>query len=182
MAKRLELLRELVPNAAVIAVLVNPNNAERRRNARETFRTRRARSGCSCMSSTASTEGEIDAAFATSSSSGPVRSSSAAIRSSTASASNLSRWRRVMRMPAIYDDREFAAAGGLMSYGSQHTDELSSGRHLCRHGSSRASKPGRPARSCSRRKFELVINLKTAKALGLEVPPTLLARADEVIE
>ena len=84
------------------------------------------------------------------------------------------------RMPAMYPERLFVEAGGLMSYGADY-------RELYRHAAGqidqifKGAKPGeipffRPI------KFELVINLKTAKALGLDIPPTLLARADEVIE
>ena len=83
-------------------------------------------------------------------------------------------------VPAIYEWREFAASGGLISYGPSLTG-LFARSAFTRERSSRA--PSRPiCRSQQPTKFELVINLKTAKALGLTIPPSMLARADEVIE
>ena len=97
----------------------------------------------------------------------------------TAGASNWPNWRR-HRDPRDYPVREFAEVGGLMSYGTSLTDAWRQVASMPA-ASSRAPSP-RTCRSCRRRKFELVINAQTARMLGLTVPPTLLARADEVIE
>jgi len=83
-------------------------------------------------------------------------------------------------VPAIYEFSEYARAGGLISYGASLRAVLSPGRHLCREDP-QGRQARRPA-GLQPTTFELVINLNTAKALGLGIPPSILARADEVIE
>ena len=178
-AKRLELLRELVPSQRV-AVLVDPNNATATKSTLRDVEPARPRHGTANPSCAPGTSREIDAAFATVMRERPTLSSSVPLAFFAS--------RRIQHcqpgeppcMPAIYADREFAEVGGLMSYGTNLPMHASS-RRLCRpHPQGRPSPP--TCRWCRPPKFELVINLKTAKALGLEIPPTLLARADEVIE
>ena len=177
--KRLDLLSELVPQAGVIALLVNPNNpnAERiTRDVREAARDKRLK----FQILKASTESEIDAAFATLVQlhiGGLVVGADPFFRSKGEQLVALARRDAV---PAIYFGREFAAAGGLISYGPSvarmyHQAGIYAGRIL------KGAKPSDlPVQEPT--KFELVVNLNTAKALGLTIPPAILARADEVIE
>ncbi len=177
--KRLELLAELVPQAKVIALLVNPNNAIAERQTRELPEAARAK-GLQLHILKAGTESEIDAAFAT-----LVELHAGALVVGSDSFFGNRRERLVAlashhAVPAIYDTREFAAAGGLISYGSSRTGEwrlmgVYAGKIL--KGDKPADLPVQQPTT-----FELVVNLKTAKALGLTVPPSILARADEVIE
>jgi putative ABC transport system substrate-binding protein len=179
-AKRIELLHELLPAAKKIAFLVNPTNrALAEADTTEAQMTARVL-GVNLLVLNASSQSEIDAAFATlileradalltnSESFFMVQSDQLAVLAARHS------------VPAIYAYRENAVAGGLMSYGSNFlnaTRELGlyTGRIL------KGEKPGDlPVQQAT--KLELTINLKTAKSLGLEVPPTLVARADEVIE
>jgi putative tryptophan/tyrosine transport system substrate-binding protein len=178
--KRLELLRELLPKATIIALLVNPTSplvAETMsRDLQSTSRTL----GVQLHILNASAEGDFDTVFATLAqlrAAGLVIAPDAMFinRSEQLAALTLRH-----AVPAITQFREFAAAGGLMSYGGSFTDTarqvgVFAGRIL------KGEKPGDlPVQQAT--KVELIINLKAAKALGITVPPGVLARADEVIE
>jgi putative ABC transport system substrate-binding protein len=178
-AKRLELVHELVPDATSIAVLTNPaspSSVADRRSVQEAA----GATGQRLNVATASTDEELDAAFLRLG-----QQKVAALVVSTDAFFNTRRRQlialaRQHGIPTIYYERVFALDGGLVSYGTSIVDAyrhcgISIGKIL--HG----TKPGDlPVEQPT--KFELVINLKTAEALGLTVPPTLIARADEVIE
>jgi putative tryptophan/tyrosine transport system substrate-binding protein len=177
--KQLGLLRDLVPNAGVIAMLVNPNETWTETQTTSAEVAARA-VGQPLLILRASTEREIDAAFVAL---GQQRVGALLVASSpffVTRADYLIALVARHALPAIYFRREIADAGGLMSYGTS-TAELYgqvgvyTGRIL--KGEKPADLPVMQAT-----KFEFVINLKTAKALGLEISPMLLARADEVIE
>jgi len=179
-AKRLGLLRELLPAAARVAVLVNPADAVRAESTVRDLEAAARAIGLQIQVLNASTSGEIEAAFA-------------ALAGERADVLFVApdaffNDRRVQlatlaarhTIPATYAQRDYVEIGGLMSYGSSVTDAyrqvgVYAGRIL--KGEKPANLP-----VVLPTKFELVINLPTARALGLTVPPTLLARADEVIE
>jgi putative tryptophan/tyrosine transport system substrate-binding protein len=177
--KRLGLLRELRPDATSIGVLVNPNVAYIDAQVND-IRSSAASIGREIVILNASTIAEIDAAFAT------LRQMRADVLSVAVDPFFFDRASQIVvlaarhAVPALYFRREFAAVGGLMSYGSNAAEGyrvlgVYAGRIL------KGEKPGDlPIQLPT--KFELVINLSTARALALEVPPSLLARADEVIE
>jgi putative tryptophan/tyrosine transport system substrate-binding protein len=177
--KRLGILRELRPDATSIGVLVNPNVAYIDAQLND-IRSSAASIGREIVILNASTIAEIDAAFAT------LRRVRAEALSVAVDPFFFDRGSQIVvlaarhAVPALYFRREFAAVGGLMSYGSNATEGyrvlgVYAGRIL------KGEKPGDlPIQLPT--KFELVINLSTARALALEVPPSLLARADEVIE
>jgi putative tryptophan/tyrosine transport system substrate-binding protein len=177
--KRVEMLSELVPGAKMIAVLVNPNNAIAGRMVQDVQEAARTR-GLQLGILKASTESEIDAAFAT-----LVELNADALVLPSDAYFNSRREQLVAlasrySVPAIYDWREYAAAGGLISYGPS----LTAAYRLVGVYTGKILKGAKPADLPVQQPttFELVVNLKTAKALGLTVPPSILARADEVIE
>jgi putative ABC transport system substrate-binding protein len=178
-AKRFELLRELVPKADAIAFLVNPNNAVAELDTSDA-RAAAAALGQKLIVLKAGSEGDIDPAFtaiAEQRAGGLLQQLDPFLQSRR---DQLVALAARYRLPAIYERRDFAAAGGLMSYGTSLSDAL----RLVGNYAGRLLKGEKPANLPMQQpvKFELVVNLKTAKALRLEVPPTVLASADEVIE
>jgi putative tryptophan/tyrosine transport system substrate-binding protein len=177
--KRLELLSELVPQAGVIALLVNPNNANAERIIRDGQEAARAK-GVRLTILKAGSASEIDTAFATFV---PLHAGALVVSADpflTSRREQLAALASHHAVPAIYAWREFAASGGLISYGSSLTAAfllvgIYAGKIL--KGAKPADLPVQQPTT-----FELVVNLNTAKALGLTVPPSILARADEVIE
>jgi ABC-type uncharacterized transport system substrate-binding protein len=178
-AKHIELLHELVPHAGLVAVLVNPNNPESL-TYEPGVQEGALGLGLKVLVLNAGTADEIDAAFEK-----LVRQRAGAVIIAsdpfyTARASQFVVLTARHAVPAIYSNREMITTGGLISYGNSVSDaHRRAGIYV-----GRILKGIKPANLPIDRatKFELVVNLRTAKALGLDVPPTLLARADEVIE
>jgi putative tryptophan/tyrosine transport system substrate-binding protein len=177
--KRLGLLHELVPKATIVALLVNPNNPESVRQPSELQHAARA-IGLQLVVLTATSAGDIDAAFTTMVQNrvgGLLIGSDPFFTNRREQIIGLAAQHAI---PTIYLGREIVEAGGLMSYGNSLPDVYR------RAGiqTARILKGAKPSELPvdQETKFELVINLKTAKTLGLEIPPDLLARADEVIE
>jgi putative ABC transport system substrate-binding protein len=179
MPKRLELLREVMPAASTIAIFVNENQGE------ADIRAKRAQETARSLNWTVEvlkvgTDSEIAAAFAKS-----AKSQANAILIDSNSFFNsrselLGRLALQHAVPTIYQSREFVAAGGLMSYGASLADAyrlmgIYTGRIL--HGEKPADLPVQ-----QQTKIDFIVNLKTAKALGLKMPTSILLRADEVIE
>ena len=177
--KRLGLLRELVPSAASIAVLLNPTNANFQTQLRGVQDAARDL-GQQVSILSANTEREIDVAFATVAQSGARALLVGSDPFFSSERDQVIALAARHAIPAIYEGREFATAGGLASYGTSLADAyrqaaLYAGRIL--KGEKPADLP-----IVQPTKFEFVINLKTAKTLGLDVSPGLAASADEIIE
>ena len=178
-AKRLELLHELVPTATIIALLVNPTTPAAETVTREAQAAARGL-GLQLHVLHASSDRDFDTVFATVA---QLRAGALVIGADpffTSQSKQLAELTVRHGVPTVYEFREFAAAGGLISYGSSIADAyrlagVYTGRIL--KGEKPADLPVQQAT-----KVELVINLKTAKALGITFPLTLLGRADEVIE
>jgi putative tryptophan/tyrosine transport system substrate-binding protein len=177
--KRLELAHELIPTATTMALLLNSKNPEAESQLRE-LQIAASALGLQLHILYASNELDLETAFTTL---GQLRASVLVIGSDTFFTSRsgiLAALAIRHAMPTIFQNREFATAGGLVSYGGSVTDAY----RLAGYYTGRILKGDKPADLPVQQatKIELIINLKTAKALGLEVPPSLLARADEVIE
>jgi putative ABC transport system substrate-binding protein len=178
--KQLELLRELVPTATRVAALVNPANATIIESTLKDLEPAAHALGLQIRIVRASTSHEIDAAFVNFARERPDALFVGGDPLFNSRRTQLALLAGHHEIPAIYSGREYAEAGGLMSYGSNITDAyrqvgVYTGRIL------KGAKPADlPVVQSS--KFELVINAQTARLLGFTVPPTLLARADEVIE
>ena len=178
-AKRLEVLREVVPNANIIGALFNPNRPGVDAQIRDLVASAQT-AGTQLLVMRAGTPAELETAFAAFE-----RQPVQALVVTADPFFNSVRDKLVellahSRVPAVYQWREFTAVGGLVSYGPSILDAYHQGGLYI----ARILKGERPADLpvVQPAKFELVINLKTAKALGLTIPPSLLSRADEVIE
>jgi ABC-type uncharacterized transport system substrate-binding protein len=179
-AKRLRLLHDLVPKAVRIAVILNPGNASTAKSTLRDLQEAAPAIGLQIQVLNATTIGEIDAAFATLARERPDALfvgpdgffNSRGVQFATLTARD--------RLPAAYENRTIVAVGGLMSYGTNLADML----HQVGVYAGNILKGAKPADLpvLQSTKFEFVINLKTARALGIEVPSGLLSIADEVIE
>jgi putative ABC transport system substrate-binding protein len=177
--KRLDLLCELLPEARVIGFLVNPTSQIRDMQMSQVGDTARGM-GRTLIVVNASNDREIDLAFASLAQRGAQALLMSADLFFQVRTTQLVALAARYKMPVMYEWPEFATAGGLMSYSAVRADTaLQVGIYVGRilNGAKPADLP-----ITQSTRFELVINLKTAKALGLTIPPSLLARADEVIE
>jgi putative ABC transport system substrate-binding protein len=179
-AKRLELLRELVPGVARIALLVTTSDAPLTESTVQDAQAAARTMGLQIEVHGANTNREIDAAFATFMHERPDAIFVSSDPFFNARRVQLAHWATYHRIPSTYSARQYVEAGGLMSYGTSLTAAY---RQLGVY-TGRVLKGARPADLpvVQASKFELVINAQTARMLRLSVPPSLLAIADEVIE
>jgi putative ABC transport system substrate-binding protein len=180
MPKRLQLLHELLPSATVIGLLVNPAVPALAEPASRNSQATAQALGLQLHVLRANSERDFQDVFARLS---DLRAAALVIAPDnlfTAHAKELAAFTIRHAMPAVYEFREFAIAGGLISYGSSETEYY----RLVGNYAGRVLKGDKPADLPVQQstKVELIINLKTAKALGITVPISLLGRADEVIE
>ncbi len=178
--KRLELMRELIPSAKVIGLLVNPSNPQLMASTTSQAQAAARTLGIRLHVLEASTERDFDAVF---DKLAELRAGGLVIAVDsffTGRRIQLAEMAARHRMPTIYQSRDFAESGGIMSYGGS----LADGFRLVGHYAGRLLKGDKPADLPVQQstKAELFINLKTAKLLGVDVPPALLVRANDVIE
>ena len=179
-AKRLEILRELVPGASKIALLANPNNPMHRLNSGEFLSRTARRLGVALLTVEATTAEELDVAFALAAAQHADAVMDLGDPLTFFQAPRIIALAAKYHLPASYLVRRYADLGGLVAYGPDFAD-------LVRRAAGyvdkilKGTKPSDlPVEQPT--KYELIINMKTAKALGLSVPPSLLVRADQVIE
>jgi putative ABC transport system substrate-binding protein len=179
-AKRLRLLHDLVPKAVRVAVLLNPSNASATKSTLQAVQEAAPAIGLQTQILNASTIGEIDAAFAVLARERPDALFVAPDAFFTSRRGQFATLTARDRIPSAYSIRELVEAGGLMSYGT----DIAEGFHQIGVYTGKILKGAKPADLpvLQSTKFEFVINLQTARALGIEVPQGLLLIADEVIE
>jgi putative ABC transport system substrate-binding protein len=179
-AKRLRLLHDLVPKAVRIVVLVNPAVASIAEATKQDVQNAAPAMGLQIQILNATTIGEIDAAFASLARERPDALFFAPDSFFSSRRGQFATLTARDRIPAAYSQRDYVAAGGLMSYGTDRADEF----HQVGVYTGSILKGAKPADLpvLQSTKFEFVINLQTARALGIEVPPGVLSIADEVIE
>jgi putative ABC transport system substrate-binding protein len=179
-AKRLRLLHDLVPKAVRVAVLLNPDNASSAESTLRDVQQAAPTIGLQIQILNATTIGEIDAAFASLARERPDALFVDVDGFFTSRRGQFATLTAVNKIPATYSNRDFVAAGGLMSYGTDIADMF----HQVGVYTASILKGAKPAELpvLQSTKFEFVINLQTARALGIEVPSGVLSIVDEVIE